>query len=321
MRFTNVPTLVKALNLMIRKTALLTCLTAATLTFSMIDAACAAPPAVVAVNREIGLSVTGNFQDVIAKGNRQYNSTYQGYHYTDTYQTNSSYRDHVTGWTPGFRADAQYMFDTSILKHLYVASSFTLDSGNINENYHYLATAIRSGASPNRYGGRDNVGFNRSGINVTGEIGKGFLLLNDRLLITPVVQGGYSAGGYDTYTAYGKGYVGLALHVDYAITSRLVIRGRAGWAQYLKVGTHYNSNGYYSDKGSRPEWSGDIALDYRMTDCFHLTGGVRYTYLNYGHANYFNSTSSSYGSAYSYSNDETAWRNGVQLRLGVAYQL
>lgn len=72
---------------------------------------------------------------------------------------------------------------------------------------------------------------------------------------------------------------------------------------------------------SRPEWSGDIALDYRMTDCFHLTGGVRYTYLNYGHANYFNSTSSSYGSAYSYSNDETAWRNGVQLRLGVAYQL
>ncbi|BCI66702.1 hypothetical protein [Acetobacter aceti] len=71
MRFTNVPTLVKALSLMIRKTAFLTCLTAATLTFSMIGAACAAPPAVVAVNREIGPSVTGNFQDVTHKSGQQ----------------------------------------------------------------------------------------------------------------------------------------------------------------------------------------------------------------------------------------------------------
>lgn len=314
MRFTNVPTLVKALNLMIRKTALLTCLTAATLTFSMIDAACAAPPAVVAVNREIGLSVTGNFEDVTHKHSEY--SSYSTPYWQDA--GGSSGRGHATGWTPGFRADAQYMFDTSVMKHLYVAATFTLDDGTIEGSDKSDYTRSSPAYAPYHQSSRYNGGMNRSGINVTGEIGKGFLLLNDRLLITPTAQGGYRTVNENSFTASGKGYVGVALHIDYAITSRLVIRGRAGWAQYLEVHSYYNHSGFH--QGSRPEWSGDIALDYRMTDRIHLTGGVRYTYLNYGRSRLSYGVNDNYGNM-SGSFDDTAWRNGVQLRLGVAYQL
>lgn len=315
MRFTNVPTLVKALSLMIRKTAFLTCLTAATLTFSMIGAACAALPAVVAVNREIGLSVTGNFQDVTHKSGQQSA-------YTDSYgdygRRNDTARYHATGWTPGFRADAQYMFDTSILKHLYAAASFTLDDGTIEASGKYGSRTSGSDYAPRHRSGRYNFGANRSNINVTGEIGKGFLLLNDQLLITPTIQGGYRAGAEDSFTAYGKGYVGMALHIDYALTSRLVLRGRAGWAQYLEVHDYYHNQNF--KQGSRSEWSGDIALDYRMTDRLHLTGGLRYTYLNYGRTR-LNYDYNIYSFHNSVSNNDLSWRNGVQLRLGVAYQL
>ncbi|MFT8897762.1 MAG: hypothetical protein ABF968_12500 [Acetobacter sp.] len=316
MRFTNVPTLVKALSLMIRKTAFLTCLTAATLTFSMIGAACAAPPAVVAVNREIGLSVTGNFQDVTRNIGRHYNVSPDLFS-DDSYQSQRSDRVHQTGWTPGFRADAQYMFDTSIMKHLYAAATFTLDDGQIElsekTSWHVQPA---SGSAFNDHA-RYQAGQNRSSINVTGEIGKGFLILNDRLLIMPTIQGGYQAGGANTFTAYGRGYVGLALHIDYAITNRLVIRGRAGWAQFLDTHTYFSGNNPYVHD-SRPEWSGDIALDYRMTDRVHLTGGVRYTYQNYGRAR-----KTSYNPFWNeiISENGINWRNGVQLRLGVAYQL
>lgn len=316
MHLINVPTLVKALNLMLRKTTLLTCLTTATLTFSMIDVACAAPPAVVAVNREIGLSVTGNFEDLTRNIGHNYNVRPTWFS-DDNYQSQRSDRIHQTGWTPGFRADAQYMFDTSIMKHLYAAATFTLDDGQTEDSRKtYWHVQPASGSAFNDHA-RYQAGQNRSGINVTGEIGKGFLILNDRLLIMPTIQGGYRAGGANTFTAYGEGYIGLALHIDYAITNRLVIRGRAGWAQFLDTHTYFGSNNPYAHD-SRPEWSGDIALDYRMTDRVHLTGGVRYTYLNYGRARqttynpFWNETDSANG---------INWRNGVQLRLGVAYQL
>ncbi|MCH4089864.1 hypothetical protein [Acetobacter sp.] len=301
---------------MICKTALLSCLTTAILTLSMVDAACAAPPAVVAVNREVGLSVTGNFQDLTRNIGRHYslNSTVFP---EDNYQSQRSDRVHQTGWTPGFRADAQYMFDTRIMKHLYVATAFTLDDGQIeynnNVNWHVQPASRAAYNDHARY----KFGENRSGINVTGEIGKGFLVLHDRLLIMPTIQGGYRAGGRDTFTAYGQGYVGLALHIDYAITNRLVIRGRAGWAQFLDTHTYFSGNNPYAHD-SRPEWSGDIGLDYRMTGRIHVTGGVRYTYLNYGRAR--QSLSNSFWDE-TVSNNGINWRNGVQLRLGVAYQL
>lgn len=279
-------------------------------------------PAVVAVNREIGLSVTGNFSELTRSIGHNYSERPAGLTPVNFfgYDAFRSDRTHSNGWVPGFRADAQYMFDTSVLKHLYVATSFNLGDGDV-----YYGSRTRVNIAPvngtpftnrGRYDGQEN----RSTINVTGEIGKGFLLLHDRLLVMPTAQGGYVAGGYESFTSYGKGFVGMALHVDYAITDRLVIRGRGGWAQIL------DSHGYFTDynanlrHASRPEWSGDIGLDYRVTQRIHITGGVRYTYFNYGRAK-GSVVYTSHPVSEIITGRACSWRNSVQLRLGVAYQL
>lgn len=199
-------------------------------------------PAVVAVNREIGLSVTGNFENATNHTGifRSYQGIFPLNHVVPEFNAPSftSTRSHASGWTPGFRTDAQYMFDAGNIKHLYASATFTLDNGDIDYGSKTTSTASKAiwlsptTGAPNGITNHNqqNRRVNRSGINVTGEFGKAFLLLNDRLLVMPTIQGGYRTEASNTFTGYGKGYVGLALHIDYAITDRLVIRGRGGWA-------------------------------------------------------------------------------------------
>lgn len=268
---------------------------------------------VIAVNREVGLSVTGSYRGQASNSDSRFSYGYAGR--SPSYTSDDYGRTRWSGWMPGFQADAQSMFDAGSIKHLYTAASFDLSDGD--SGYHYSSTP-----SNEPYVLRDRRTLNRSGINVTGELGKGFLLAQDRFLITPVIQGGYFAGGVSSLTASGKGYVGLALHLDYAITDRLVIRGRAGWAQVLQA-TGADS--------SRPQWRGDVGLDYRLTRSLHLTGGVRYTYMKtmpvHGSPLYYYTvyragsgvgldTDSQFHSSYRV----RSWENDVQLRLGLAYQ-
>ncbi|WP_086644503.1 hypothetical protein [Acetobacter sp. DsW_063] len=283
---------------------------------------------VVAVNREVGLSITGNYDAFARTAGLNTGSTFPGYPQYD-WSERTSARGHATSWRPGFRADAQYMFDIGRIKNLYVAGIFNLGDGTMSQHEDY--------AWSNAYGGRRSVetarirnSFGHNTINVTGEVGKGFQLAHDRLMLTPVFQGGYTAGGGNSFTTPGLGYVGLALHADYALTNRLVIRGRAGWAEYLDAGSAALVHG---SNGARPEWSGDVALDYRMTQRLHLTGGVRYAYMDYGHthspdiwrtasgANIY--TASFFGGDTTYTSASRAGTrsNTVQLRLGLAYQL
>ncbi|NHN88919.1 hypothetical protein [Acetobacter conturbans] len=292
-------------------------LSAATLLPAVITPAKAAPLPVIAVNREIGLSVTGNFQDLTSNSGHNDSYNYTTPYWEEHSKSSGSERNHVSGWTPGFRVDGQYMFETAVIKHVYAAASFSLDDGEVDDNY---STHWHDSGAVYNDQERGKTGVNRSNINVRGEFGKGFLLLDDHLLITPTIQGGFTAGGSNTFTAFGKGYVGLALHADYAITERLVIRGRVGWAQFLDTHSYFYNNPRRYAGASRPQWSGDIGLDYRMTDRIHLTRGVSYTYLNDGRAKetqsdrnlYFNNSQSSRG---------ISWSNGVQLRLGASYQL
>ncbi|GEN58849.1 hypothetical protein [Acetobacter nitrogenifigens] len=283
---------------------------------------------VVAVNREVGLSITGNY-DALA-GTAGLNTAITSPYYPQyDWSDRTSSRAHLTSWRPGFRADAQYMFDIGRVRNLYAAGIFNLGSGDMSAQQDYVWTNVDGGrrsASGARY--RDN--FTHNTINVTGEIGKGFQLAHNRLMLTPVFQGGYTAGGGNSFTSLGLGYVGLALHADYALTKRLVIRGRAGWAEYLDAGS---ADLVYGSNGARPEWSGDVALDYRMTRRLHLTGGVRYAYMDYGHTHSSDIwrkasgpeifTANFYGEDAKFTSASRAGTrsNAVQLRLGLAYQL
>jgi hypothetical protein len=315
----------------------------------IVPAASADPLPVIAVNREIGLSALGTFTDIEHRYSDRYTfresyPLFSGGQAVSSYTNNTYQRARGNSWTPGFEANAQVMFDIGRIKHFYASGNFDLGDGNEHDQ-----SAETSVSSYGAYGGRSQGNRNRSYTNSWGEIGKGFLLNGGRLLITPVIQGGYYSYGprysvsypasfpvfttplpsgtpqyiaHDRFSVFGNGYVGLAVHADYALTNALVLRGRAGWARMLDTHAFIDDrpNAYHT--ATRPLWQGDIGLDYRITRHFHLTGGVHYTYLDFGRARELSQTNDNlpyFSFASSETQRSTSWINGVNLRMGVAY--
>lgn len=267
-------------------------------------AAFADPAPVIAVNREIGLSMTGTFRNSVSGANSRLME--QGGSGVIT-QSASSFRYRTIGWTPGFQADASVMFNAFGIENLYGAMHFSLEDGQRNYKSHYRSFSGPSGFSA---GGNDS----SNGTDNRGEIGKGFLLLSNTLLLTPFIQGGYVTSGSDGDFGYGYGryFAGAGLKADYALTSRLVLRGRFGWAEVLNSGISYNNQ-------ARPLWEGGLGMDYRMTRRLHLTAGGDYSYISYGHDRNVES-STEFGTAYSYSGVSSALSNGLKLHAGLAWQ-
>ncbi|WP_051537257.1 hypothetical protein [Asaia prunellae] len=104
------------------------------------------------------------------------------------------------------------------------------------------------------------------------------------------------------------------MKADYALNSRLVLRGRFGWAAQLERRFMYHG-------GVQSRWEGGLGLDYRMTRHLHLTGGGDYAYTDYGHATSRYSYASS-ASSYSETGIDSsgAFQNGLVLHAGLAYQ-
>lgn len=268
------------------------------------------PAPVIAVNREIGLSMTGTFRNSVT-GHSSHGTDSGGsgrYAYTEQYAEASRYR--TIGWTPGFQADASVMFDAFGIDNLYGALHFSLEDGQ--RNYKSQFRSYSSIRAPYGFsaGGNDS----SNGTDNRGEIGKGFLLLSDTFLLTPFIQGGYITSGSDGDFGYGYGryFAGAGLKTDYALTSRLVLRGRFGWAEVLNAGLSYNHQ-------PRPLWEGGLGLDYRMTRRLHLTAGGDYSYISYGRDR--NSRSGmGWESTYSSSDVSSGLSNGLKLHAGLAWQ-
>lgn len=250
----------------------------------IVPAASADPLPVIAVNREIGLSALGTFTDIEHRYSDRYTfresyPLFSGGQAVSSYTNNTYQRARGNSWTPGFEANAQVMFDIGRIKHLYASGNFDLGDGNEHDQ-----SAETSVSSYGTYGGRSQGNRNRSYTNSWGEIGKGFLLNGGRLLITPVIQGGYYSYGprysvsypasfpvfttplpsgtpqyiaHDRFSVFGNGYVGLAVHADYALTNALVLRGRAGWAQMLD--THSSTIGPTPIMGPRARYGRAIS--------------------------------------------------------------
>ncbi|OUI81766.1 hypothetical protein HK22_02625 [Gluconobacter sp. DsW_056] len=265
------------------------------------------PAPVIAVNREIGLSMTGTFRNSVSGASSSVTENGGSGFIT---QSASASRYRTIGWTPGFQADASVMFNAFGIENLYGALHFSLEDGQRNYKSHYRSYSSNSAPFGFSAGGNDS----SNGTDNRGEIGKGFLLLSDTFLLTPFIQGGYVTSGGDGDFGYGSGryFAGAGLKADYALTSRLVLRGRFGWAEVLNSGISYNNQ-------PRPLWEGGLGMDYRMTRRLHLTAGGDYSYISYGHDRNVES-STEFGTAYSYSGVSSALSNGLKLHAGLAWQ-
>ena len=200
---------------------------------------------VVNVNNEIGLAADVMLQD-------------QGY----TFLPGHGPSPEFSGWQPGLAAKASVMKDLPGISNVYAAVRFNFNDGE-------------SSTSPSPpYAGTEN----RQTENLDVELGKGFLITNS-FLLTPFIQGGYTNFQSSIFNATAtttNGFVGLGLRGDYALTERLVVTGRLGWAE--TVGGNLNTPSNYNlGYGNGPLWQAGIGLDYLLTGHVHLYGGVDYT--------------------------------------------
>ncbi|EHH68076.1 hypothetical protein [Gluconobacter morbifer] len=279
--------------------------------FGGIQPAFADPAPVVTVNREVGLSITGGFENAVNAATNIVTSS-------GTNWKSSSYsheRFQRVGWTPGFQAEASVMFDAFGIRNLYASGQFVLQDGQRNAKYAYRS-ASDGWNSSGRFGGND-----ASKSTMThGEIGKGFLLVSDSFLVTPFAQGGYLSTGGDSFGGYGSAFfVGAGLKADYALTPRLVLRGRFGWAQLLE-----HDPGYYrTEHYSRPMWEGGLSMDYRLTHHLHMTAGGNYTYISDHHGHDGTGlvlvSNSAVPNSVTASTSSSSFVNGATLHLGLAY--
>ena len=299
---------------------LLFCSTTLCAGFAPVVSAFADPVPVIAVNREIGLSMTGTFRNSTSSLSLSQAETgsYSQHTYTEKFASSGRYR--TIGWTPGFQADASVMFNAFGIDNLYGALHFSLEDGQRNYKSPALVSSIAAIPfpivpvsspaihTPSRYSPSGN--DSSSGTDNRGEIGKGFLLLSNSFLLTPFIQGGYVTNSRDGDLGYGSGryFAGAGLKADYALTSRLVLRGRFGWAEVLSSGL-----------APRPLWEGGLGVDYRMTRRLHLTAGGNYSYFSYGHDR-FSQSGREPGFTYSYSGVSNGLSNEVKLHAGLAWQ-
>ncbi len=200
---------------------------------------------VVNVNNEIGLAADVMLQDQ-----------------EDHYLPGNGPSPELSGWQPGLDAKASVMKDLWGISNVYAALRFAFNNGE-------------SSISPSPpYAGT----YNRQTENLDVELGKGFLI-TDRLLLTPFIQGGYTnfqSSDFNATDTTTNGFVGLGLRGDYALTERLVVTGRLGWAE--TVGGNLNTPANYNfGYGDGPMWQAGIGLDYLVYSHIHLYGGVDYT--------------------------------------------
>ncbi len=200
---------------------------------------------VVNVNNEIGLAA-----DVML-GDRSVN-----------YLPGNGPSPELSGWQPGLDAKASVMKDLFGISNVYAAVRFNFNDGE-------------SSISPTPpYHGTYNDQTN----NLDVELGKGFLI-TDKFLLTPFIQGGYTnlqTSIDNATTTTTNSFVGLGLRGDYALTDRLVVTGRLGWAE--TVGGNFSGRFNYSlGYGDGPGYQAGIGLDYLLYSHIHLYGGVDYT--------------------------------------------
>lgn len=136
----------------------------------------------------------------------------------------------------------------------------------------------------------------------------------------------HSHRGYDSFDDLGNFFAGAGIKADYALTSRLVLRGRFGWAAVLSDDKGYT---YSQSSSTHSLWQGGLGADYRMTRHLHLTAGGDYSYSHIRHADASNTYySNSFGNVSIFGTESfsrlrahsSSLSNDLTLHAGLAYQ-
>ena len=220
-----------------------------------LGSAAAADLPVVNINDEIGLS----FSDLIKN-------------YKEYVPSTSPAFDRENGAVPGFDVSGSFMTDILGVSHIYGALQFRFTDGTI----------AYTGSSQAGQPVSQTNGITQKDVRL--ELGKGFLL-NDRLMIIPVVQFGYHIWNRNLlsyYEDYSNLYVGAALHLDYSVTPRLVARFRAGLATTASPQIYFGDDDVTTPLGVRPVYQMGGGLDYAVTDHIHLTADADFSHYSYG---------------------------------------
>lgn len=210
---------------------------------------------VVNVNNEVGLAFSElikNYKEYAPPGSPGY--------------------DRENGAVPGFAVSGSIMRDIGGVSNVYASLIFRYSNGNIA-----YTGSLQDGTPVS-----DDSGLIQKDLRL--ELGKGFLL-TDKLLLTPVFQYGYHVWNRDLgeyYEDYSNSYIGGALHVDYAVTDRLVTRFRAGIATTVSPQIYISSSAQTYPLGIRPVYQLGGGLDYAITPRIHLTADADFSHYSYG---------------------------------------
>jgi hypothetical protein len=194
------------------------------------------------------------------------------------------------------------------ISHIYGAINFRYDTGNIT--YTGSTQAGQPVSQTN--------GLTQKDLRI--ELGKGFLL-NDRLIVIPVFQLGYHVWNRDLvsyYEDYSNFYVGAAVHIDYAVTSRLVARFRGGVATTASPQIYFGNDEVTTPLGVRPVYQLGGGLDYALTDHLHLTADADFSHYSYGEGPYYYIYAPESGEFTSFREPNSA-TNDLYVEVGVAY--
>jgi hypothetical protein len=254
--------------------------------------AAAADLPVVNIDNEFGIS----FSDLIKN-------------YKEYIPAPSSLHDRENGSVPGFAVTGSFMTGVAGVSHIYGSIVFRYDNGNIAYTGSNQDGEPLSGTS----------GLTQKDLRL--ELGKGFLL-NDRLMIIPVIQFGYHSWNRNLitfYEDYSNLYVGAALHLDYAVTPRLVARFRGGIATTASPQIYFSNVDATTPLGIRPVYQIGGGLDYAITDHAHLIADADFSHYSYG-AGPSVLVPTEESQSYMTYHEPTSATNDLYVEVGLAYR-
>ena len=187
--------------------------------------------------------------------------------------------DNETGRISGINISISSLGNLFTVPLVYEHLGFSNSSGNFN--YTDSADSVNT---------TDNTDI----LTFSARLGKAFVLTSRTLLI-PYLSYGYrkwdrNIASTSTVTGYQEIYsyndLGLGLIANYAVTPKLVLKGRVQYAEMLSNSMVANLLPDYPamtfSLGNRPVYTLAVGLDYAVYGPFHLNAGIRYMKTFFG---------------------------------------
>ena len=217
---------------------------------------------------------TGYSQTLIAANNEigvSFDSTQQYY--------NESIGDNESGSITGLNLSVSSLGNMLTMPLIYEHLGYSNNFGNFN--YTDSADGVNT---------TDNTNI----LTASARLGKAFVL-NRQTMLIPYITYGYrkwdrniastsTVSGYQEIYSYND--LGLGLIADYAVTHKLVLKGRVQYAEMLSNSLVANNlPGYPAmafSLGNRPVYTLAVGLDYDIYGPVHLDAGIRYVKTSFG---------------------------------------